>query len=186
MIRELWLLFISFLKVGAFGYGGGPSMIPLVQQEVVEIHGWMNETDFIDALAMGNTLPGPIAVKMAVYIGNRVSGILGAAVALIGIILPAVVLMALISLIYLRFKDHPKVEAALRGARPAVIGLLMWTAYDLGKSVLFREDTQGWSAIVASWDRLLFTAVAFTAVTFLRVHPALVILGAAVVGFLAY
>lgn len=186
MLRELWLLLVAFMKVGAFGYGGGPSMIPLMQQEVVELRGWMNEAEFIDALAMGNALPGPITVKMAVYVGNRVSGFLGAAAALVGLIFPCIVLMAIISLVYLRIKDHPKVNAALQGARPAVIGLLLWTAYDLGRSALLKEGTAGWSAVVASWDRLLLTAVAFVAVTFVRIHPALVILGAAVIGFVLY
>jgi chromate transporter len=103
----------------------------------------------------------------------------------LGITLPAIVLMAVLSLIYLRVKDHPKVNAALHAARPAVIGLLIWTAYDLGKKVLASEGG-GWSGVVASWDRYLLTIGAFVAVTFLKVHPALVILAAAVIGFAVY
>ena len=99
--------------------------------------------------------------------------------------LPAIVLMAVLSLVYLKVKDHPKVNAALRAARPAVIGLLIWTAYDLGTKVLASEGG-GWSGVVASWDRYLLTIGAFVAVTFLKVHPALVILVAAVIGFAVY
>lgn len=186
MLKQLWLIFLAFLKVGAFGYGGGPSMIPLLQQEIVEVHHWMGEEEFIDALAMGNTLPGPIMIKMSVYIGYRLGGVPGAALSLLGGILPAIVLMALLSLVYLRIKDHPKVDAALKGARPAVIGLLIWTAYDLGKAVLLGEGKTSWATVLGSWDRLLLTVAAFVAVTFLKIHPALVILGAAVVGFLVY
>jgi chromate transporter len=185
MGRQLWLIFLAFLKVGAFGYGGGPSMIPLLQQEIVESHKWMSEEEFIDALAMGNTLPGPITIKMSVYIGYRLGEIPGALLALLGNMLPAIVAMALLSLIYLRIKDHPKVTAALQGARPAVIGLLVWTAYDLGKSVLV-GDGGGIKVLLSNWDRVLFTLAAFVAVTFLKIHPALVILTAAVVGFLVY
>ena len=61
MLRDLWQLFVAFAKVGTFGYGGGPSMIPLVQEEVVNVHHWMDNQEFVDALAMGNALPGPIA-----------------------------------------------------------------------------------------------------------------------------
>jgi len=195
VVRTLWLLFVAFLRVGTFGYGGGPSMIPLVQHEVVEVHHWMNEDDFLDTLAMGNSLPGPIAIKMSAYIGYRVGigntgswvgGALGAAAALLGTNLPAIVLMAVLSLIYLRIKDQPKVTAALKGARPAVIGLLIWTAYELGKPVILGSGQKGWAALVGSWDRLLLTVGAFVAATFFRVHPALVILGAAVIGFLIY
>lgn len=185
MLKFLWLLFIAFLKVGTFGYGGGPSMIPLLQQEVVEANQWMSEEEFIDALAMGNTLPGPIMIKMSVYIGYRLAKVPGAFVALLGGVLPAIVLMSLFTLVYLKVKDHPKVNAALRAARPAVIGLLVWTAYDLGSKVLASERG-GWSGVLSKWDGYLLVAGAFVAVTFLKVHPALVILAAAIIGFAVY
>ncbi len=185
MADSLWLLFLAFLKVGAFGYGGGPSMIPLLQQEIVEAHHWMNEEEFLDALAMGNTLPGPITVKMSVYIGYRLGHVPGAILALLGNILPAIVAMALLSLVYLKIKDHPKTVAALQGARPAVIGLLIWTAYDLGKAVWLGEGS-GWGALGAHWDRILITVVSFVAVTLIKVHPAVVILIAALVGLVVY
>ncbi|MBN1483520.1 MAG: chromate transporter [Chloroflexia bacterium] len=189
MLRLSWLLFVAFLKVGAFGYGGGPSMIPLLQQEIVEVYQddfGIDDEEFIDALAMGNTLPGPITIKMAVYIGYRVAGVPGAVAALVGLNLPCIVAMALLSLVYLRIKDHPKVTAALQGARPAVIGLLAWTAYDLGKGVLVGDSKQVWRELLAHWDRALLAVGAFVAVTFLKIHPALVILAAAVLGFIIY
>ncbi len=195
MIRLLWLIFLSFLKVGLFGYGGGPSMIPLVQQEVVSLNQWLEPSEFADALAMGNALPGPIAIKMSAYVGYRVGtkytgsrlvGVLGSLLALLGTNLPALVLMGILSLVYLRIKDNPKVTAALKGARPAVVGLLLWTAYDLGKPLLFRGGQVTWTGLLKSWDLFLLAGVAFVLVTFLKVHPALVILGAAVVGFLVY
>lgn len=189
MPKLLWLLFIAFLKVGTFGYGGGPSMIPLLQQEIVEVHQedfGIADEEFIDALAMGNTLPGPIMIKMSVYIGYQVAGVPGAVAALLGGNIPCILAMALLSIVYLRIKDHPKVTSALQGARPAVIGLLAWTAFDLGKSVLLGSEKSGLGALLANWDRALFTVVAFVAVTFLKIHPALVILGAALLGFIIY
>ena len=71
----LWRILFSFLKVGLFGYGGGPSMIPLLQEEVVEMNGWLSAEEFVDALAMGNSLPGPIIVKMATFVGYKMAGV---------------------------------------------------------------------------------------------------------------
>jgi len=71
-------IFIAFAKVGLFGYGGGPSMIPLMQEEVVDAHHWLSTEEFVDALAMGNALPGPIATKMSLYVGYKLAGMPGA------------------------------------------------------------------------------------------------------------
>ncbi len=182
MDRTLWLLFFSFLKVGLLGYGGGPASIPLVEKEVVEVHHWMEETEFADSLAMGNALPGPIAVKMSVYVGYRVGGVPGAVLALLGMIGPGILLMALFSLIYLKVKDHPKVMAAMKAARPAVVGLLLWTAYDLGKPILLGAGT----SLRSSWSLWLLAAASFVATTFFNIHPALVIVIAAGIGLLVY
>lgn len=216
MLNTLWLIFFAFLKVGTFGYGGGPSMIPLVQREVVDGYHWMTKEEFIDILGMGNALPGPIAIKMSAYIGYRVGasrggtlgGILGAALALLGTNLPGLVLMFVIALVYWRIKDNPKTVAALQGAKAAVIGLLLWTTYDLAKPVLiegkswarqvgagvFRSATgkpalppvTTWIAAISPWDRVVLALLSFVAVTFLNVHPALVIVVASVIGFLIY
>ena len=193
MPKLLWLLFLAFLKVGTFGYGGGPSMIPLLQKEVVDVHGWMDKEDFIDYLGMGNALPGPIAIKMSAYVGYRVGvqeggllgGVLGAAMALLGINLPGLVLMFAIALIYVQIKDSPKLTAPLSGAKAAVIGLLLWTTYELAAPVIAAKG-RGWAAPAAPWDRILIAVVAFVLVTFLKVHPVLVILGAALLGALIY
>lgn len=193
MLRTLWLLLVAFLKVGTFGYGGGPSMIPLIQQEVVETHGWMSVDEFIDVLGMGNALPGPIAIKMSAYIGYTVGakaggvggGILGATAALIGTNLPGLLLMFLVALVYWRVKDSPKVTAALSGAKAAVIGLLLWTTWDLAAPVV-QAKARGLAAPVAPWDRVAIAVIAFLLVTFLKVHPAWVILGAALLGFVIY
>ena len=186
MGKTLWPLFLAFLKVGVLGYGGGPSVIPLVQKETVDVYHWMNETEFVDSLAMANALPGPIAVKMSVYVGYRVGGVPGAALALLGMVAPAIILIFLVSLVYWKIKDHPKMTAALKAARPAVVGLLLWTTLDLGKPILLGNAEKGWLPFRSSWSLWLLAVVSFAAITFLKVHPALVILGAAVIGLIFY
>jgi chromate transporter len=172
---QTWLnLFLTFSKVGVLGYGGGPAMIPLIQEEVVEGHGWMTDQEFIDVLAMGNTLPGPIATKMSMFIGYTVGGAVGGAAALVGLLWPSLVLMMILGLLFLRFKDMPYAKAMLTAVRPVVVALLAYTTY-----VVFRKA-------VTNWHTALIGIVAFVAVTFLNVHPALVIVVAAILGLIVY
>lgn len=193
MLKTLWLLFFAFLKVGTFGYGGGPSMIPLIQKEVVEVYAWMTNEEFVDYFGMGNMLPGPIAIKMSGYIGYKVGaqkggllgGVLGATMALLGVNLPGLVLMFVVALFYLRIKDNPKVTAPLSAAKAAVIGLLLWTTYELAKPVMLAPG-RGLAAPIRPWDRIGIALAAFALVTFLNVHPIFVILGAALLGILIY
>jgi len=106
-------IFWSFAKVGIFGYGGGPSMIPLIQEEVVDRQRWLAIEEFIDALAMGNALPGPIAIKMPAYVGFKIAGLPGAIAGVIGMMLPCFVLMLVLATFFLRYKDMPQVQASL-------------------------------------------------------------------------
>jgi len=166
---------LSFLKVGLFGYGGGPSMIPLVQEEVVDVHGWLSTEEFVDALAMGNSLPGPIVVKMATFVGYKTAGAPGVVAAVLGVSLPGLILMLLMTMFFLRFKDHAKVQAVLKAVRPAVVGLLAVVIYSVWPSSVNRR-----------WDSALIAVVTLIAVALLKVHPAIAILAAAILGFLVY
>jgi chromate transporter len=167
-------LFLTFAKIGLVGYGGGPAMIPLIQEEVVEGHNWMSDEEFVDTLAMGNTLPGPIATKMSFYIGYKVGSWVGALVALLGLLLPSLVLMMVLGIAFLRFKDMPFAKAMLTAVRPVVVALLAYTAY-----TVFPKS-------VKNWHTGLIALAAFAAVAFLDVHPALTILAAALLGLLVY
>ena len=174
MLRTWLNLFLAFSKLGVLGYGGGPSMIPLIQEEVVEVHKWMTDENFIDTLAMGNALPGPIATKMSLFVGYKVGGWVGGVLALVGLLWPSSVLMMILGIFFLRFKDMPYAQAMLTAVRPVVLALLAYTAYTvLPKSV-------------KNWHTGLIAVVAFVAVAFLNAHPALTILIAAVVGLLVY
>ncbi|HUW08161.1 MAG TPA: chromate transporter [Anaerolineae bacterium] len=171
----LWRILFSFLKVGLFGYGGGPSMIPLLQEEVVELNGWLSAEEFVDALAMGNSLPGPIIIKMATFVGYKLAGLPGLISAVLGVSLPGLLLMLLMTLFFFRFKDHPKVQAVLRAVRPMVVALLAVTIYSV------------WPAAIRHrWDSALIAVTTFLAVTLLNVHPAFAILGAAILGYIVY
>lgn len=132
-------LFLAFFRSGMLGYGGGPSSIPLVHKEVVGKYKWMNDEEFGDVLALGNTLPGPIATKMAGYIGYRVAGIMGLFVALLATILPTIILMILLLTSLREFKDQPWVQGMTKGVIPVVavmLAVLTWQFFDSSKKGL--------------------------------------------------
>lgn len=175
MTIPLWgEVFLAFAKVGLFGFGGGPSMIPLIQAEVVDVHHWLSTEEFVDALAMGNGLPGPIATKMSAYVGYKLAGIPGAFAGLLGTVGPSMVLMLVLAALFLEYKDQPQVVAALKAVRPVVVALLALVVYDI------------FPRSVTSWDTALLAVLAFAGVAFLRLHPALAILIAALFGVFAY
>ncbi|HEY4551754.1 MAG TPA: chromate transporter [Bacillaceae bacterium] len=119
-----WQLFLAFFIPGILGYGGGPSSIPLIENEVVGRYGWLTVHEFSEVLALGNALPGPIATKMAGYIGYQVAGVPGAAVALFATIAPSMILMIALLGLLLKFKHSPKVKRMTLLVRPAIAVLL--------------------------------------------------------------
>ena len=169
-----WSLFVAFFKVGFLGYGGGPALIPLIENEVVNVNGWLTIEEFTDALGMASTLPGPIATKLAVTIGLRTGGAGGAAMALFAILLPSTVLVTILAIVYYRFRNAPAIQGALKGIRPVVIALLLVTVAHLSPRS------------VVSWDTFLIALATFAAIFYLRVHPIYMIVVAALVGFVFY
>ena len=168
-MNSLLALFWSFFKIGCVGYGGGPSMVPLIKEEVVNLQQWMSVTDFMDVLAIGNALPGPIATKLSVAVGFNVAGALGAVVATLGIVMPSVIMLVLLLKFVLFIKDNPKVKSMLKGLRPVVVAMLAYAAYDMSFTALTNVET--WTIGGVTLALMIFT----------KIHPALfVVIGAAV------
>ncbi|PTX64664.1 chromate transporter [Melghirimyces profundicolus] len=158
-------LITGFIRAGVLGYGGGPSVIPLIRYEAVEKYGWMEEKDFAEVLALANALPGPIATKMAAYIGYRVKGTRGALTAILSHILPTVLVMIGFLGVLYKFKDSPVISGMIRGVGPVIgvmLGMFAYEFFDKAKTGL------GLSVTVA------LTAVGGTAVLS-GVHPAILI-----------
>ena len=176
---EVFQLFISFAKVGVFGFGGGPSMIPLIQDEVVDVQQWLSKEEFLDAFAFGNTLPGPIATKMAGYVGFKVAGFWGATAGLLGVTVPTIAAMIVLGSLYARYKDTPYMAQFLKGVRPVVIALLALVVYQFAPKALGlpKEWLQNW----LPW---LLALAAFVLALRFNVHPALLIVLGGLVGLL--
>ncbi|MFF5995814.1 chromate transporter [Lysinibacillus sp. KU-BSD001] len=159
-------IFIAFFRSGILGFGGGPATIPLVHKEVVGTYQWMTDDEFADVLSIGNTLPGPIATKMAGYIGYRVGGWLGMATALAATILPTVILLILFLSVLKGYKDLSFIEGMTKGVVPIVgvmMGVLTWDFLKKSKTAL------GWKV------GLIILMAAFITMMLLDVHPGIVI-----------
>ena len=132
---QLLVLFLTFLKVGAFTFGGGYAMIPIIQKEVVEKRKWANNSDILDILAISESTPGPIAVNAATYIGYKVAGFWGSIFATFGLVIPSFVIIYVISYFYKTFMTWHVVQAAFKGLNIGVIILLFLAILKLKKAV---------------------------------------------------
>ncbi|XJZ26550.1 chromate transporter [Bacillota bacterium Lsc_1132] len=168
-----WKLFLAFLIPGLVGYGGGPASIPLVENEVVQHYGWMSVSEFSEVLALANALPGPIATKLAGYVGYQQAGIPGVLVAEFASVAPSLILMlGLLGLLY-KFKDSPKVKRMTLYIRPTIAVLLGMMAYSF-----FAESYQG----IGSWQTVFLIVASFLLLEKWKIHPAYVIVASLVYG----
>src|SRR5690606_21052217 len=119
-----WQIFLAFFIPGILGYGGGPASIPLVEHEVVDRYKWLTVEEFSEVLAIGNSLPGPIATKLAGFIGYEVGGVVGSIVAIFANIAPSLILMIVLLGILLKYKNSPKVKRLTLYVRPVIAVLL--------------------------------------------------------------
>lgn len=133
-MNNLLKLFIIFFKIGAFTFGGGLAMVPLIRQEVIN-NNFMSIDDFIDFIAISESTPGPLAVNMSTYVGYISNGLLGALVSTLGVVLPSFIIILLISKFYDKFKDNVYIKNIMVNLKPVIIGLIIATFISLAISV---------------------------------------------------
>lgn len=169
-LKLIW----AFFKIGAFTFGGGYAMIPLIQSEV-EANGWMRMEDLINFLAVSESTPGPLAINIATYIGAEVAGFPGALCATIAVVLPSFIIVLLIAKIYASFANNKYVAGCMSGLKPAVIGLIAAALFSTAKTVLF-PDIQSLSVFssTAFWISVGILAIDLF-FSYKKVHPILII-----------
>lgn len=174
-------LFWTFLKIGAFTFGGGYAMLPLIQQAVLD-HGWMREEQLINFIAVSESTPGPFAINMATYIGTEKGGLLGAMCATLGVVLPSFVVILIVAKCFDKFKENRVVKGCMSGLKPAVVGLIGSALLSVAGTV-FLPNGFVVSALtdVTTYIYLVIT-VGATVMAFKKVHPILIICLSAVVG----
>jgi chromate transporter len=166
-------IFIAFLIPGLVGYGGGPASIPLVEHEVVNRYQWMTTSEFSEVLALGNALPGPIATKMAGYIGFEVGGIWGAVVAVFATAGPSLFLMIMLLNIIYRYKDSPRVKRLSKIVLPAVAILMATLTFDFFNTSYHDNGI---------WMTVFIAVISLLLLEKWKVHPAFVIAGGLIFG----
>ncbi|MFD2328528.1 chromate transporter [Cohnella sp. GCM10020058] len=176
MIKQLVDLFVAFGRSTMLGYGGGPSIIPLYQNEVVNRYQWMGNEDFGKALAFGNALPGPIATKLAAYIGFKVAGWLGALMAVTAVVLPTALLMVLLVGLMHRLQGNPYIKGMIKGVQPVIFVMLAMLAYDFAK---FAFQRSGGPVVFLPFA---LAGIYFIMVQYLKINAVWGILGALVIG----
>lgn len=117
-------LFLSFLQIGAFSFGGGYAAMPLIQNQVVQLHPWLSQSEFTDLITISQMTPGPIAVNSATFVGTRIAGVPGALAATIGCVLPSCILVTVLAKIYLKYRNLSLLQGILKSLRPAVIAMI--------------------------------------------------------------
>lgn len=136
MIKQLWNIFWVFFKIGAFTFGGGLAMLPLIQKEVVDNRGWVREPEILDIFAISQSVPGVIAINSAIFIGKRVAGLKGAVAATVGVVLPAFASIIMIITILMGLRGNIVVEKVFTGIRAASAALILLAALKLGQTAI--------------------------------------------------
>ena len=177
-------LFFTFFVIGMFTIGGGYAMLSLIQNEVVNVHGWIDDTTFTDIVAISQMTPGPIGINSATYIGYEVlvkagaselMSILGSFTATFAVVLPSFIIVLLLAKVYNRWKDHPIFKGVLTGLRPAVLGLIGTAALGLATPENFID-----------WKSFVICIVAFVALYFKKLGPFSIIGLGTLVGLVIY
>lgn len=177
-------LFWTFFKIGAFTFGGGYAMLPLIQAAVTE-KGWIDPQALVDFVAVAESTPGPFAINMSTYVGSEMGGILGAACATFGVVLPSFIVILAVAKCYERFRKSRIVQGLMSGLKPAVVGMIGTALLNVAGTVFLPN---GWAASLFTKPDLYISALIFGLCAFLafkKKHPILIICLAAVLGILA-
>ncbi|MCU7496256.1 MAG: chromate transporter [Ignavibacteria bacterium] len=172
MINNLFELFVSFFKVGSFSFGGAYSLVPLIEAEVVEKHSWLSHSEFLKVLGMVEVVPGAISVKYATYTGYKVAGVWGVVAANLGNMFMPVALISLAAYFYSQFEKNKYVFKGFEGIKFAVIGMIL--------AIMVRYLFSSFS----NWKGVIFIVLGFALTYWLKLHPILIVVGAAIVALL--
>lgn len=176
----LFDLFITFFKIGAFTFGGGYAMLPLIQQEVLA-HGWLSQEAIVDFIAVSESTPGPFAINISTYVGMETGGFFGAVCSTLGVVMPSFIIILIIARAYKQFQNSKVVAGLMTGLRPTVIGLIAAAVITIGATVFLPAGFAGFELTAFAISAVIF-AIAAVLTLKVKVHPILVIVISAVLG----
>ncbi len=173
-------LFWSFFQIGLFSIGGGYAALPLIQNQIVDLHGWITLTEFTDLITIAEMTPGPIALNASTFVGTQIGGLAGAIVATVGCITPSCIIVSIMAFLYQKYKDLSTVQGVLDGLRPAVVALIASAGVSILLLALFGEG--GVSLGSFNPVSLVLIIAGAAVIRKWKVNPIWVILGAGVLG----
>ena len=174
-------LFLTFLQIGAFTFGGGYAMIPMMREQVLA-HGWLTSEKIVNFIAVSESTPGPFAVNMATYVGTETAGLFGAFCATLGVVLPSFIIILIIARIYLKFKENRFVAGAMNGLRPTVVALIASAVISIGAEVFFPEAISFSVLKTAAFYISLFVFALTFILARKKVSPVIIIIISAAIG----
>ncbi|MDL2238326.1 chromate transporter [Christensenellaceae bacterium OttesenSCG-928-K19] len=179
-------LFWSFFQIGLFSFGGGFAAMPLIQNQVVDIHGWLTPAEFADLITISEMTPGPIAINSATFVGTQIAGFGGALVSTLGCILPSCIIVSLLAWVYKKYREIVVIKGVLAGLRPTVVALILAAGLSLLVMSFWGQDNFIWD--IASIDFIaviLFVSGLFVLRKF-KLTPIFVMLGSGIIGGACY
>ncbi|MBO4886927.1 MAG: chromate transporter [Firmicutes bacterium] len=175
-------LFLAFLQIGAFSFGGGYAAMPLIQAQVIDKYAWLSVSDFSDLVTIAEMTPGPIAINAATFVGNQMGGLLGALCATVGVVLPSCIFVTILALIYTRYRSLSLMQGVLKSLRPAVVAMIFSAGLTILLPTIFVSGT---ISLVAGNFKLraflLFAAAFFVLRKWKKISPIIVMLTCGVI-----
>lgn len=181
----LLTLFLTFFKIGAFTFGGGYAMLPLIQEEVIA-NNWIGAKELVDFIAVSESTPGPFAINIATYIGGQMGGLLGSAAATLGVVMPSFIIILIVAKCFEKFKNSRTVKGLMSGLKPAVIGMIASAGISIGKTALFSEGFSVGALSDYSFISVFVIALIAVFLAFkVKLNPIIIILISAALGIAA-
>lgn len=166
----IFKLFFSFLKIGAFSFGGGYAMLPFIEREIVNNNNWLSMPEFMDIIGISQMTPGPVAINSATFVGYKMHGVFGSMAATLGVITTSFILVSIISKVLTKFKESVIIKSALLGMRPVLIALILSAFLGLAKESYI------------DFKSIVITVIIGGLLLSKKIHPILVIIIAALLG----
>ncbi|OJF91905.1 chromate transporter [Alkalibacterium sp. 20] len=179
-------LLLSFFKIGLFSFGGGYAALPLIEQELIHVQGWITNQQFIDILTLSEMTPGPIAINAATFAGNQIAGISGGVVATIGVTLPSVIIVQILAYFYFKYKNITMVQGIIQGLRPAVVALIASAGLTIFLTAMFGHSDWPLDLAELNWISVIFFSIAILLMRKYKASPIQVILITGIAGGLLY
>ena len=166
-------LFLSFLQVGALSFGGGYAAMPLIQEQVVNLHGWLTMTEFTNLITIAEMTPGPIAINAATFVGTQIAGVLGAVIATLGCILPSCIVVTLLAYVYMKYRNMSLLQGTLASLRPAVVAMIAKAGITILISAFFLDGTVTFIRQNICVSMIFFFGIALILLRKFKVNPIL-------------